>query len=409
MKILFVTPQRPEPPKKGTTLRNYYLIREAARHHGVRVLAIRAGDDVAPAPNDDPPPLPVPVDLVPMPERPKLKRLSDLLTSNQPDLALRLRSQEAAATFVDLLRAFRPDAVQFEAVEAAGAVGPLGSAFRQAGVRPAIIYDAHNAEYSLQHTIWRADLRRPRRWPLAAYSIIQWRRLLRYERALCRASRAVIAVSPADAALLTVPGGPVPVVVPNGVDTGYYRFAPRRAETPPLLVFVGTLDFRPNVDALRWFVAEVMPLLRLQIATRFAIVGRSPSPAVQALAADDVQVIGPVPDERPWLERASVYVVPLRMGGGMRFKVVQAMAAGVPVVSTRFGAEGVEAEDGEHLLLADEPAELAAAIVRTLTNPAEAQQRAERSRSLAEQRYDWRAILPALTAIYDRLDAAVPV
>ncbi|MFN8534897.1 MAG: glycosyltransferase family 4 protein [Dehalococcoidia bacterium] len=408
MKILFVTPQRPEPPKKGTTLRNYALIRRAARRHQVRVLTV---ESAPPEPAGEFEPLGVPIDAVPAPGRPAGRRLADLATGRLPDLAVRLRSPEAHDRFVDLLRTFEPDVVQFEAVEAAGAVAPLGAAFRAAGVRPWIVYDAHNAEFALQETLWRGEALQPRRWPRALYSLIQGRRLRHWEAGLCRAATSTIAVSEGDATLLERLSGIQPVVIPNGVDTDYYRptAGPILDPVSPLLLFIGTLDFRPNVDAAVWLVHEILPPLVREIpGARIAIAGRDPAPAVRALAGPNVDVIGPVDDERPLLAQASVCVVPLRSGGGMRFKVVQAMAAGLPVVSTTFGADGVAARHGEHLVLADTPEAFVAAIRRTIGDPAATRRRIERARTLAVQRYDWRAILPALDDLYDRLDVRSP-
>jgi glycosyltransferase involved in cell wall biosynthesis len=196
--------------------------------------------------------------------------------------------------------------------------------------------------------------------------------------------------------------------VPNGVDTD--RYAPTGVPRDPnALLFIGTLDFRPNVDAVRWFATEVLPIVRRARPTaRFVVAGRSPAPSVLALASESVEVVGPVDDDRDLLAICGVSVVPLRSGGGMRFKVVQSMACGAPVVSTRFGAEGAAVQDGEHLLLADDPADFASAVIRTLEDAVATRARVERARALAVDRYDWRAILPALHAVYDRLAERVP-
>jgi glycosyltransferase involved in cell wall biosynthesis len=439
VRILFVTPQPPFPPKKGTTLRNAALIAAAARRHEVRVLTVEDHSHRATLPSASPQPresnagsigrapregertrwhardpvntavpLDIPIDIVPRPRRTLARRLADLGGSALPDLVLRLRSAAAHERFVALLRSWRPDVVQFEAVEAAGAVGPLGEAFRAAGVRPRLIYDAHNAEFALQERLWRTEIGDLHRLPFALYSLLQWRRLRRWEAGLCRVAE-VIAVSAGDAARLAALAGVQPVVIPNGVDTDRYAPAPTGPALDPdapRLLFVGTLDFRPNVDALCWFAREALPRIREEFpAARLVIAGRDPAPAVRALAGPAVDVVGPVDDDLPLLHTASVYVVPLRSGGGMRFKVVQAMAAGVPVVSTSFGADGVEARHGEHLLVADTPEGLSEAVRRTLRDPAATRRRVERARTLVVARYDWRAILPTLDALYARLEA----
>lgn len=402
MKILVVTPQCPAPPIKGTTLRNYHLIKALADLAEVKVLSVLD-------PSDDPAATAgleasgITFVRVDAPVRPIARRLRDLVFSRVPDLALRLRSRAAHELFVATLRDFRPDVVQFEAVEAAGAVGPIGAAFSRAGIRPLIVYDAHNVETSLQETIWKSDFTRPSRLPRAAYSYIQSKKLRRYEGRLIARSAHVLAVSEDDADALRELGASNVTIVPNGVDTDYYRpdaaIAPL-TRTRPYVVFVGTLDFRPNIDAVSWFAGEVMPLLRAAGGgIDFVIVGRSPAPPVQRLAADDIDVVGPVIDERPWIAGAAAYVVPLRSGGGMRFKVVQAMASGVPVITTRFGAAGVAATT-DHLEFAETAREFADAILLAVSSPDRFAERIAKARRLAVDTYDWKQIVPRLEAIF---------
>ncbi|MCL6647907.1 MAG: glycosyltransferase family 4 protein [Chloroflexi bacterium] len=405
MKILFVTPQPPVPARKGTALRNAALIQHAARHHEVQVLSLLApGERLHPAAAAT---LGAPVISVPVPPRSRRQRLRDLVTRPLPDLALRLRSPSAQERLVALLRQFRPEVVQFEAVEAAGAVGPLGAAFRAAGRRPRLIYDAHNAEFALQRRLAQAEFRRPLRWPLALYSLLQWQRLGRWEAGLCRAAAAVIAVSADDAADLERLAGVRPTVIPNGVDSERYRPAadgPPLDPTAPTLLFLGALNYRPNIEAVTWFTREVLPLVRKEFpSAHLVIAGHEPAPAVRKLASPHVRVLGSVEDDLPLLHQASICVVPLRSGGGMRFKVVQAMAAGVPVVTTLFGAAGIAARQGEHLLYAETPAAFCEAIRRTLCDPTATRARLARARALVVARYDWQSILPALTALYARL------
>lgn len=404
MKILFVTPQLPAPPTKGTTLRNFYLIRHAAQRHDVRVLSVQAGgDDLAQAERL----LEVPVTAVPAQQRSNRERLISLFTDHEPDLAKRLRSFEMIRAYQQLVQDWVPDIIQFEALESAGAVD-----FSPQFDGPMVIYDAHNAEASLQGTLWRNDLADLKRLPSVAYSAVQERKLSAYEAGLARASSAVMAVSNADAAALRPSTDATITVVPNGVDTVRYQadsVAVQRAERPVVL-FIGTLDYRPNVIAVTWLARRVMPkLARVFHGIRFAIVGRSPSPQVQALASSVTQVVGPVADDREWLARSWVCVAPLRSGGGMRFKIVQAMAAGVPVVSTPFGAEGTDALHEEHLLLADAPGAFAGAIARVLRRPQETADRVRRARELVTSRYDWGRILPAYDDLLYSLKRRVSV
>src|SRR5207237_3262310 len=153
-------------------------------------------------------------------------------------------------------------------------------------------------------------------------------------------------------------------VVPTGVDTTY--FAPGSDEPAPTqLVFTGSMDWLPNEDAMVHFCRETLPLIRAQEpAVKLSIVGRAPTAAVRKLTEGSViEVTGRVDDVRPYLQQAAVYVVPLRIGGGTRLKIFEAMAMGRAVVSTTVGAEGLAVTDGQHLLLADGPANFARAVV----------------------------------------------
>jgi glycosyltransferase involved in cell wall biosynthesis len=280
------------------------------------------------------------------------------------------------------------------------------------------VLDQFNAEFVLQRRAFLTDLRRPRHWHAAGYSFVQWLKLARYERRAMRDYDAVVAVSEEDRRTLLRldPAGRIGVV-PNGVDTAHFsRAAIVRERAGPFsfraatLVFSGTLDFRPNVDAVTWFAREVLPLIRARRPdARLLVVGRRPAPTLQALAAEGVLTLtGEVPDARPYLAGAAVYVVPMRIGGGVRFKLLEALALEAPVVSTGMGAEGIDGlRDGEHCLLADAPAAFADSVLRLLADPTMGRQLGEAGRALMLGSYDWSAIVPRLEAIYqDLLSAA---
>jgi glycosyltransferase involved in cell wall biosynthesis len=269
---------------------------------------------------------------------------------------------------------------------------------------PRLIYDAHNAEWLLQDRAWRADLRRIARWPGAIYSMIQTLKLRRYERALLAAADGTVAVSEADAAALR-PLAPTATiaVVPNGVDVEHYAPADRSREAEDLCVFTGKMDFRPNVDAMTWFCREAWPLVRAgRPGARLEIVGRDPAPAVTALHDPDrgIEVVGAVPDVRPHIERATVVVVPLRVGGGTRLKVLEAMAMGKAIAATSMAVEGLEVRDGHELRLADGAEPLARSIAILLDEPSARAALGDAARALAVARYRWSALVPEIERLY---------
>jgi glycosyltransferase involved in cell wall biosynthesis len=186
-------------------------------------------------------------------------------------------------------------------------------------------------------------------------------------------------------------------VCPNGVDPG--DALPPSDEA--LAVFVAQLAWAPNVDAATWLADEVWPLVRrARPDARLALVGRDPSPAVRALAGDGIEVTGAVPSVRPWLARAAVGLAPLRAAGGSRLKILESLDAGRPVVATRLGAEGLEDLIGHGVVVADDPAGLAAAIVELFGDPAGAARLGREGHDAVAARYGWDATLaPLLDAI----------
>jgi len=395
MRFLFLTPQLPYPPNQGAAIRNYSLISSLAPRHEIHLLSF------AHSPPDAGEAGPLlrllrQVRVVPFPSRPFLKRALSTLLSPRPDLALRLQSREFQAVVKEKLAEERFDAVQVEALEMAPYVEHLVGR----KVRPLLVYDAHNAEHLLQKRAFQVDVRDPRRWLGAFYSLLQWRKLRRYEGWVISHFDRLIVTSPQDGkALEALAAGKRAWVIPNAVDTDLYR--PVEGVEEEELVFTGKMDFRPNVDAMLWFCREVWPLLKSQIpGLRFCVVGQSPSPAVLSLADDpSVTVTGPVEDDREHMARARVYVAPLRVGGGTRLKILRAMAMGKAIVATSMACEGIELR-GDELLLADTPQAFAQAILALWDDAGRRRELGHRARALVEARYDWRGLLPQLETVY---------
>jgi glycosyltransferase involved in cell wall biosynthesis len=167
-------------------------------------------------------------------------------------------------------------------------------------------------------------------------------------------------------------------------------------------VFTGKMDFRPNVDAVLWFAREVLPLIRQEaVDARFWVVGKDPHPRLKPLLEDpSVVVTGWVDDVRPYIAGAAVYVIPLRIGGGTRLKVPEAMAMGKAIVSTALGCEGFDLVPDQELVIANGPVEFAAAVIALLQDPARREQLGRAARQLAASRYDWQIIVPKLEKVY---------
>jgi sugar transferase (PEP-CTERM/EpsH1 system associated) len=417
VRLLFLTPQLPFPPTQGAAIRNSHLIAGLSRRHAVDLLTFApAGHAPGSWPAGTGPVLPgaerlVGLTLIPVPQRSVRDRLLTLLLTAQPDMAHRLASPALAAALRTLLQSTPYDWIITEGIEMAPYARLLDTVCSP-GARARWLLDEHNAEYVLQQRAFLSDLRhtyQPRAAAGAAYSLIQWRRLRTYERAACRAADAVTAVSAADQEALErlVPALRVHVV-PNGVDLAEWsrKTAPDDPAVDelqtqgPLIVFDGSMDFRPNIDAVRWFCATCWPRIRVaHPGATFAIVGRNPTAAVRALAAlPGVRVTGAVPDTRPWVAGADVYVVPMRIGGGVRLKLLQALAMSCAIVSTRMGAEGIHLEGGRDLLLADSPADFADAVLALLADPP-ARKALGHAARIAVAPYAWERIVPAFEAV----------
>ncbi|MGD0793006.1 MAG: glycosyltransferase family 4 protein [Terriglobales bacterium] len=240
---------------------------------------------------------------------------------------------------------------------------------------------------------------------------MEFRKMLRYERAAVCKFQQVIAVSENDRSLMTqwVDGDRV-TVVPTGVDLAQYRPDPSAsdpaplARSAPLITFVGAMDWEPNVDGVEFFCAEVWPAIKAEVPqARFRIVGRNPDRRVQKWASnsinnsindssnDSIEVTGRVPSVVEHLRQSAVVIVPLRIGGGTRLKIYEAMAAAKAVVSTTVGAEGLDVHHGRDIMLADDARSFAQAVIMLLRDP-ELRRRYEKAAAETAARYDWPAI-----------------
>ena len=266
-----------------------------------------------------------------------------------------------------------------------------------------VVLDQHNVEHRIPKRIAETPTGIGG-LPMRAFAGLEWRRMRVFERSALDRSDLTLAVSEEDRqslqGLLGEKTGKI-VTVPIGVDTAFFgevRWKPGGTS----LVSIGTMYWPPNVDAMLYFYGEIFPRIRQQRSdVTLSIVGARPTREIQALADDPkVIVTGLVPDTRPYAETCGVFVVPLRSGSGMRVKILNAMAMGVPIVSTTVGAEGIEVVDGENILLADSPEAFADATLRVLSDTALASRIALAGQETARRAYSWDAVGARLLAAY---------
>jgi len=266
--------------------------------------------------------------------------------------------------------------------------------------RSVLVLDEHNLEYELLFRMYQTERSTIRRF----YNWIEYAKFRREELRLWRRVDGCVTTSRREEAILrqTVPGVPA-VTVPNAVDIEYFRPAEQPVRQD-MIVFTGQMGYRPNVDGAVFFVNEVLPrILAVRRNAVFFIVGADPAPEVRQLASDHVIVTGRVPDVRPFVHEATAFVVPLRMGGGTRLKVLEGLAMRKAMVSTALGCEGIDVVDGEHLLIRDEAGAFARAVIRILEDPNLATELGARARQLAESRYRWESVVADLERFHLQL------
>jgi glycosyltransferase involved in cell wall biosynthesis len=251
---------------------------------------------------------------------------------------------------------------------------------------PIVLFE-HNVEYMIWKRLHEVEKSPARRALLA----LEWRKMRAYEARACARAGLTVAVSEADRARLraSAPGADIRAI-PTGVDTAYFH-PNGTMEAPATLVFTGSMDWYPNEDAIIYFIESILPGIRREVpGVSLAVVGRDPSERLRAAgSAAGVRVTGTVPDVRPYVAEAMVYVVPLRVGGGTRLKIFEALAMGKAVVSTRVGAEGLPLVPGQHFLEADSPEGFAREVVTLLRDPGRRRTLGLAGRRLMEERYSW--------------------
>jgi glycosyltransferase involved in cell wall biosynthesis len=260
------------------------------------------------------------------------------------------------------------------------------------------VLDTHNVEYELLQRVYQTE--RPSLRKL--YSFSEWQKFRRDELSIYRRCAAVTTTSERDRATLASQApGTAFSVVPNGVDCDYF-VNPQRESGDNTILFTGTIDYFPNTDGLQFFLEEILPLIRQEVPdVTFCIAGKNPPPSIQRYASDPrITITGFVKDIREVFRPAALVVAPLRIGGGTRLKILEAMAMHRAVVSTAIGAEGLDVADGRNILLADGPVVFARAVVELLRDRARRERIAAAGRRLVEQQYDWKMIAERMDVVY---------
>lgn len=393
MKILHLMPYCPVPPIFGGALRIYHMLKTMAERHDVTVMMYGSEEDRQRMIAAFGGRLRA-VHAIPQLWFARFRRLGQLyaLCSNQSFFRFLTHRKEMQELLYRILERERFDIVQSEFPMMASFDIPAGNAVK--------IMDAHNVEFDNYRRMWQNVRSLVRR----AHYYREYRKLFEEELGACRKQDALFVTSTRDKELFDVHVQDIPkYIIPNGVDTAYFSTHSQEAE-PHTLVFTGMMAYVPNYDGMLYFLDTIFPLIQQQIPNvKIYIVGNRPPKELLRRCSSSVIVTGFVQDVRPYIDRASVYVVPLRMGGGTRLKVLEAMAMRKPIVTTTVGCEGIDVRNGETAFIADQPEEFAGRVIELLRSSALREQFVQQGLELVKSTYDWTVIGQQMHNVYDDL------
>jgi len=392
MRVLVCSLEAPVPPMNGFRLHLIPLLRELRHNHDVRLVGFRY-------PDQDPSAEPlIPSRLFPRPSTRvwgKVRELPRSLVTGRPLGVDRLANRLRQAVREEL-STFDPDVVHVTTSEVALLVDELHG-------RPSVIVPGDAWYLNVESDVRLAS--GPRRFLLRRQ--LDWVRRFEAERYTRFGATVVFTEADREALLGLNPDLRVHAI-PNGVDVESFAPEPGAPRHPDRIVFTGVMRYAPNVSAAEFLARSVFPIVRRSHpSARLALVGRNPDPRVRALGEiDGVEVTGAVPDMRPWLNESAVYVCPMVSGTGIKNKLLEAMACGLPSVVTPLGAQGLRVTDGRELLIRSSEQELASAIVRLLESPEVAGEMGRAARCYVEAEHTWPAAARRFEDVYQEVVAA---
>lgn len=403
LRVAVLDEELPFPPNSGKRIRTFNLLRRLADRHRVTILCHRNPNPAeAAAAEAEFRRLGVEVVVVDRAVPPKAgagfyARLAGNLLSPLPYSVATHTSPPLAEAVRQLAESDRIDVWHCEWTPYAQALRDgLGPKLRTARW----VVMAHNVESVIWQRYAETEANPMKRW----YVRRQWHKFERFERWAYTAASSVIAVSQGDADFIREQfDAPAVEVVENGVDTVFFRPQRDVDRDPARVLFLGSLDWRPNLDAVTLLLDDIFPKVQARVPeATLALVGRHPPDWLRTRVAElpGVQLFADVPDVRPFLATCGMLAVPLRIGGGSRLKILEALATATPVVSTRIGAEGLELVPGQHLTVTDGPEPMAEAIVAGVRDPDDRHDMAEKGRRVVCGRYDWGPLADQLDDVW---------
>ena len=385
MRILWLKTELLHPVDKGGKIRTYNMLKELKRNHHVTYLTL---DDGSANATDREQAQEYCHELVCVPHHPREKFskgfYAELLFNLASPFPYAVKKYESAEMRRQIIERSNNQTID---VVICDFLAPAINVPRSLPC-PSILFQ-HNVEAM----IWKRHFEVQSNALKKTYLRGQWRKMERFEKEACRRFDAVIAVSVEDRNQMREEYGVNAVFeVPTGVDTEFFTPSGKEKVDPHNVVFTGSMDWLPNEDAIRYYTEQILPIVRRSIPNAtLTVVGRNPYPSLLELSRQDpaIVVTGRVEDVRPYMERAAAYVVPLRIGGGTRLKIFEAMAMEKPIVSTTIGAEGLPVTDGKELRIADTPETFAASVVDLLTNADAGRKLGQEAARVVREKFGW--------------------
>jgi len=394
MNVLFLAPRLPWPLDTGGRLRTFNLFKQLskiARMHMVS-FSFESRDEEWKKEIEK---LGVRVTLVPAQESSSFQRAWNIAFKPLPHSIVKYQIPVMKQTLEDLTKSEHFDAIHIDHIHMAY----YNDCFK--GI-PCFL-DAHNVEYKIWERCGEVE-------PMLIKKLLYYQQSSKmkiYEAIKTKEFKGVFTCSADDKKILSeITPGDVPIyVIPNGVDTEFNSPDPAQGSNEEeAIVFTGSMNWLPNEDAITFFCSQILPLIwQKKESVKFYVVGKHPSPMIKDLARRDPRVIitGRVDDVRPYIRRARVSIVPLRIGGGTRLKILEAMALSQAIVSTSIGAEGIEYTDGKNILVGDSPRDFADKVLALLNDPQKSKKIGMEGRKFVCEKYDWNIIGQKLKTIYE--------